>query len=303
MANLGVVTSQFTDPFLRGTLLKAFTVKLESSKPVWKAAYDFDEMTSQKAFEEIAETAGLGLAPRKEELAAIAVDVVKQGYTTRINQYAYAIQVQVSEEARRFKQYREAVDASGSVVESLVQTQEYVASDVFGNAFSSTIGLMPDGQPLCSTSHKLARGGTFSNSIGAVSISETGIESMMILCKKMPGSNGLPVGVNLKRVLVPVDRYFDAKRILKSQQQNNTANNAINALYDENIDIKASRYLPSTTNWWGVTDADNGVLWVWTQKPEYRDYGIDNTRAHVSDGYEMFGVNAVNPRKYIGSSF
>lgn len=303
MANLGVVTGQFTDNVLRGSLMEAFRVSLESTKPKWKEIGAFEEKTSKKAFEEIAEFAGLGLAPRKEELAQIAVDVVKQGYTKRINQLAYAIQMPVSEEAKRFKQYNEAIDGAKSIAESLQQTQEVIMHDVFGNAFSTTLGLGPDALCLCSTAHKLPRGGTFATAITAASISSTAIEAMMILARKMPGSNGLPVGVQMKTILVPEDRLYDARRILKSDGQWDTANRSINALAEDGLQIKASRYLPSTTNWFGLTDAKMGLLVIWTQKPEFREYGVDSTRAHIFDGYQMFGVDWVNPRRVIGSNF
>ena len=74
--SVGVVTSQFTDPVLRGSLMDTFRVANESREFEWKKC-GFEEMTSDKAFEEIAEFAGLGLAPRREELAQLAL---AQGY-------------------------------------------------------------------------------------------------------------------------------------------------------------------------------------------------------------------------------
>lgn len=297
----GVVTSQFTDPVLRGSLLDTFRVANESKQFEWKKC-GFEEMTSQKAFEEIAEFAGLGLAPRREEMAQGAVDLVKQGYVTRINQYAYSINMPVSREALKFKQYRDAIMGAESVAESMHNTVEILCADVFGNAFSSTVGLMADAQPLCSASHKLPRGGTFSTVITAASIEQASIEAMLVQAAKMPGGHGIPVGVKLKKLIVPWDQYFQAKRVLNSAQQYDTANNAINAVKDEGLGIETNRYLPSTTNWFGQTDAKLGVLVIWTEKPNMVEVGMDLNRATVYSGNMMLGIGLVNPRRFIGSN-
>lgn len=299
--SVGVVTSQYTDPVLRGSLMETFRVSNEQRDFEWKKC-GFEESTSEKAFEEIAEFAGLGLAPRREELAQGAVDIVKQGYTVRINQYAYSINMPVSREAQKFKQYRDAIMGTESVNESLHNTVEILAADVFGNAFSTTAGLLPDGKPICATGHKLPRGGTFDTAITAASIGQTSIESMYIMSAKMPGGHGIPVGVKLQSILVPWETYFETKRVLGSQLQYDTANNAINPLKEEGLKIVTNRYLPSTTNWFGITNAKLGLLVIWTEKPNLVEVGMDLNRATVYSGNMMLGIAPVNPRKLLGSA-
>jgi len=297
----GVVSGQFSDPVLRGSLLETFRVANDKQEKVWKKC-GFQEMTSQKAFEEIAEFAGLGLAPRREELAQGAVDLVKEGYTTRINQYSYSINLPVSKEAQKFKQYRDAIMGSESVSESLWNSVEILCADVYGNAFSTTTQLLPDGQPICSASHKLPRGGTFSTTLGAVSFSETGIEAALIQAAKMPGGSGIPVGVKGAKLIIPEDYKFEAKRILKSEGQNWTANNAVNALKDEDLGYQANRYLPSTSNWFMNTNAKMGLMLIWTEQPNITEVGMDLNRAIVWSGNMMLGISCVNPRSTLGSS-
>jgi hypothetical protein len=299
--SVGVVTSQFTDPVLRGSLMETFRVSNESREFEWKKC-GFEEMTSDKAFEEIAEFAGLGLAPRREELAQGAVDIVKQGYTVRINQFAYSINMPVSREAQKFKQYRDAIMGTESVNESLHNSVEILCADVFANAFSTTIGLLPDGKPICSLAHKLPRGGTFDTVITAASIGQTSIEAMMILAAKMPGGHGIPVGVKLKKLVIPEELKFEAKRVLQSQLQFDTVNNAVNALKDEGLAPVTNRYLASTSNWFGVTDAKLGLLVIWTEKPNLVEVGMDLNRATVYSGNMMLGIAAVNPRRLLGSN-
>lgn len=301
----GITTNQVTDAVLRGSVLKTFRATLQGGSPQWKKC-GFTRMTTNKPFEEIVEFAGLGLAPRHEELQQIPSDGVKQGYTVRINVYAYATQMAVSDLAKKTGDLNKAIQASKSVAESLMQTQEHIHADVFGNAFSSSIGIHPDGQPLCSTANVTPMGGTYSNSLGATSLTETGLESMYIMARKMPNGRGLPNFGQLKvnKLILQHDRYFEAKRLTQSAQQANTANNAINAIKGEDggLDPIAWQHLPSTSNWFGITNAENGLISLWLEDEDMRDYPVNQNRSTVFDGYMAFGVFYANKRQVIGSS-
>jgi hypothetical protein len=300
MAVAGFVTAN-ESASLKETLLFAFKTNSEGT-PEYKGM-GFNEVTSDDAYEEMVEYAGFGPAPVKEQLAQMAVDVVQQGYTKRITQVAYAVMMPVSEEAIRFNKYKEAIDGAGSIAESLRLRVEYLVADIFANAFDATNFAGPDGASLCSTTHKLIRGGNYSTRLATdASLSETALETVITQCRKMPGSHGYPVGIMPKRVIGPPDLEFEAKRILKSDKQNDTMNNAINAVKDEGIVWKGNRFMASTTNWFVGTSAKKGGYIIWTQKAEFRDYGVNAQRAQVYDGYEMLGVDVVDPRGFIGSN-
>ena len=296
-----IVKTANIDASLKETLLFAF--KTSSEGPPEYKGCGFQEITSADAYEEMTEYAGFGPAPLKAEGAQIASDTVMQGYTKRIIQRAYAIQMGVSKEALKFKKYDEAIDGAASIKESLRLRVEYLAADVFANAFDATNFAGPDGASLCSTSHKLIRGGTFSTRMATdASLSETAIETIITQCRKMPGSHGHPVGIMPKKIVGPYDLEMEAKRILKSSQQNDTMNNAINAIQDEGITFKGNRFMASTTNWFTLTSAKKGLYVIWTTKPEFEEYGVNAQRATVYDGYEMLGVDYVDPRCLIGSN-
>lgn len=296
----GVQTANI-DASLKPTLLFAFKTASEGT-PEYKGM-GFQEITSSDAYEEMVEYAGFGPAPRKGELAQMAVDVVQQGYKKRINQIAYAIMMPVSKEALKFAKYKEAIDGAASIAESLRLRVEYLCADIFANAFDGTNWAGPDGQPLCSTSHKLIRGGTFSTRMATdASLSETALETVVTQCRKMPGSHGHPVGIQPEKLLIPVELEWEAKRILRSAQQNDTMNNAINPLKDEGIAIKTNRFFASTTNWFVKTSAKKGLYVIWTTKPEFEETTVNAQRARVFDGYQMLGVDYVDPRAVIGSN-
>jgi hypothetical protein len=285
---------------LKETLLFAFKTASDGT-PEYKGM-GFNEVNSDDAYEEMVEYAGFGPAPEKEEAATMAVDVVSQGYTKRITQVAYAVMMPVSEEAIRFKKYKEAIDGAASIAESLRLRVEYLCADLFANAFDATNFAGPDSAALCSTAHKLIRGGTYSNKMATdASLSETALETVTTICRKMPGSHGYPVGVNPVRLIGPPDLEWEAKRILKSDKQNDTFNNAINTQKDA-MTWKGNRFMASTTNWFVGTSAKKGLYIIWTSKPDFREYDVNAQRAHVYDGYQMLGVDFVDPRSLIGSN-
>lgn len=282
--------------------METFRVSATKNENLWKKTLGFEEKTSDRAYEEFAEFAGLGLAGKREQLSQAGFDSVKEGYIKRLNQYGYGINMIVSKESLKFKKYEEAIMGSESVQESLANTTEILAADVYANAFSTTLGLLPDGYPICSASHKTPRGGTFSTTLGSTSFSETGIEAALIQAEKMPGGHGIPVGVKPVGVVVSPENRFNAKRILKSEQQNWTANNAMNALKDENLSIGVNRFLASTSNWFLRTDAKLGLLCIWTERPNIMEVGADLVRGVVYSGNMMLALDCVNPRVLIGSS-
>lgn len=283
---------------LKETLLFAFKTASEGT-PEYKGM-GFNEVNSDDAYEEMVEYAGFGPAPAKEEAATMAVDVVSQGYTKRITQTAYAVMMPVSEEAIRFRKYKEAIDGAASIAESLRLRVEYLVADLFANAFDSTNFAGPDSVSLCNTAHKLIRGGTYSNMPATnASLSETALETIITLTRKMPGSHGYPVGVKPERLIGPPDLEWEAMRILKSDKQNDTMNNATNTMKGV-MTWKGNRFMASTTNWFVGTSAKKGLYIIWTMKPEFREYDVNAQRAHVYDGYQMLGVDFVDPRSLIG---
>lgn len=310
MATYGVTTFQFDDATIRGTLKETFRTRYQEGTPIWQKC-GFKKETTDSPFEEMSDFSGLGLAPRKEQFEQIAIDVPKQNYTKRINVLQYAIMVPVSEEALRFlrkgkSNIKQFLKPSQMVADSIKVTNEILAADVFGNAFSSTLGLGPDGQPLVSASHKLGRGGTASNSLGAVSLSQTGLEAALIVDAKIPDDAGIPVGnpEGRKIIVINEDEKFNAKRILSSALQSDNNLNAENALKDVDLMPQANRFLSSTSNWFMVnTQVESCLICLVEQEADLREHGDDKRYAMYFSAYESIAFDWFNWRGCIGSSF
>jgi hypothetical protein len=268
---------------------------------VWEQC-GFKVSSTTDNFVDDQEYAGTGVMPVKAEGAIMAIDSVQEGYSKRYNVVTYALRMVVSEEAIADAKYEKAIEGAGNMARSAKWTQEYEAVQVFTQAFNTNI-VGGDGVSLCNTAHKLTKGGTYSNQLAtAMSLSETAVETMWVNLAKLPSSNGLIRGYNLKKLVVPKDLYFRAARIMKSEQQNDTANNAVNVLKGMGIEIVANQYFTSTTNWFGISDSPVGLRWIWRQKPQFRDYNTEATLTKTFDGYQRFAVGWTDPRGVYGSN-
>ncbi len=177
-----------------------------------------------------------------------------------------------------------------------------MAANIFIRAFNSSY-TGGDGKEMCSTAHLLPKGGTYSNMFTTgMSMSETAIEQMWVNLAKMPSSNGLIRGYNLKKLVIPKDLKFRTARILKSEQQNDTANNAVNVLKGMGIEVVDNQYLTSTTNFWGITDAEVGLKWVWRERPKFRQHNTEDNLTATFSGYQRFDCGWTDPRGVYGSN-
>lgn len=308
MGASGISTSQFDDAVLRGRVISTFRIRYNEKTPIYKQC-GFEHMTTDGPFEEMTGYTGIGLAQRREEFQQVAIDVPKQNYTKRINVVSYAIMIPVSDEALRFLRkgkmpLRTFLKPSQLVAESIAETKEILASDVFGNAFDTNFTGV-DGQPLVSASHKLGRGGTASNYIGNVSLSQEGIEAALIQGRKMPNEVGLPTGVgDEEKILVTnEDLGFDLERILESTLQSDTANNTKNVLKGKKIRPQQNRYLPSASNWFMVnTGIKDGLIELVETDADLRDFGDEKTHSMYFEAYMMLAFDWFEWRRIQGSN-
>lgn len=265
---------------------------------------NFKVSNSTDAYEDDQEFAHTGLMPPKAQGNMMALDSIQQGYSKRYTHVTYALRMVVSEEALADCKYEEAIQGTKSIGRSAKLTQEYEAASIFINAFSSN-NVGGDAVSLCNTAHPLPKGGTASNQLAtAMSLSETAVETMSVAMSKLPGSNGIvQSGYELKKLVIPFDLRFRAARILKSTQQNDTNNNAINAIKEElSVTYGCNRYFTSTTNWWGTSDLESGLRFIWRQKAKFRQHNTEDNLTATFSGYQRFSVGWTDWRDVYGSN-
>ena len=264
----------------------------------------FDVTTSSKNYEEMVQDYGFGLAPIKPEGQSFVYDSHGQGYTARFVHVAYGLGYIVTREELADNLYAEvSMNRSASLAFSMAQTRENVGANVLNRAFATYTG--GDGKALCVTDHPLAIGGTFSNVLSpAADFSEASLEDLSIQIMGVVNPRGLKISIVPKRLIVPVNLAFEVERVLKSQLQNDTTNNAINALRTKGIipEVAINHYLTDTDAFFVKTNAPKGLTWFDREAVEFKqdnDFDTDNAKAKA---YMRFIAGWGDPRTMFASA-
>lgn len=290
------------DASLKETLDQVVTDELSSEAEVWPML-GFKVTSTTDNWVDDQEYGGLGLMQATPEGGDIPLDTVVQGGSVRYQMVKWALGFVVSEEAIDDCKYEKAIDQAGNLARSARWTREYNAVSIFTNSFSTSYPGGFDNLSLCNSAHTTPKGPTYSNTFAtAMSLSETAVETMRAAMRKLPSQNGLIRGYRLKKLIVPVELEARADRILNSEKQNDTANNATNFLRKQKIEPVSNPFLTSTTNWWGVSDADNGLRWIWRKKFFTRSHNVNDSYAVRYNGIQRFQNGWSDPRGVYGSN-
>lgn len=265
----------------------------------------FDTESSDKAYEEEVLVPGFGLAPVKAEGASVQYDSTAQGYTSRYTHTAYGLGFIVTREAINDNQYeKRALGSTKDLAFSFRQTKENVAANVYNRAFNSSY-TGGDGKELLATDHPI-QGGTFSNELAvAADLSEASLEDICIQIMNAVNDRGLKISLMPRSLIVPTALVFDATRILKSQLQNDTANNAVNALKSMGMlpeGVKANHYLTDTNAWFVRTNAPRGMKLFERIAAEFAQDNDFDTSNLKYKGYERYSMGWTDPRGLYGSA-
>lgn len=245
----------------------------------------FNKETSDKSYEEDVALSGFGNHAKKTQGQGISYDSMRQGATTRYNHIVYALGFTVTREMMEDVQYELAFKKAKALGFSCRQTQEIVAANIFNRAFNSSY-LGGDGVELCSTAHVNIVGGTWSNELAtAADLSEASLEQALINVDGYLDDRGQQIAISGKKLVYPTELQFEAKRILKSTLQNDTANNAMNALGDENLELVKNNYLTDPDAWFVLTNSPDGLKCFMRREPEFEkdnDFDTENFKCKSS---------------------
>lgn len=253
----------------------------------WKKVFDID--SSEKSYEETVELTGFGLMPVKAEGDAIRYDSETQGYVTRFTNVTYGSGYIVTREAREDGQY-EAVSKrrTSALAFSAQTTKETVHANIFNRAFTSAYA-GGDTKELCATDHPTASGSQSNELATAADLSEASLEDLCIQIMNATNSKGLRIQITPKKLIVPPALMFDARRILESDKQNDTANNAKNVVGDVFSDgCMTWTFLTDTDAWFIKTDVPGGLTHYKRRAGEFaqdNDFDTENAKAKFTERY------------------
>ena len=157
---------------------------------------------------------------------------------------------------------------------------------------------------LISTAHPTLAGNQANKMTTDADLSEAALEDLVILIGLAQNSRGLRISLQPKSLIIPVQLQFEAARILKSVQQNDTANNAINALRSMGAfpdGIKINHYLTDTDAFFIRTNAPEGLKLFQRNEATFSRDGEFDTGNQKFKAYERYSVGASDFRALYGS--
>lgn len=225
----------------------------------------FETNSSSKAFEVDVQLEGFNRASSKPEGDDITFDSRRQGFTPKYIHTTFAKGYIVTEEALEDELYGQLNDGARALARVMNITKELEGAAVYNNGFDSSVLMVDgDGLPLFSTVHVNGpSGGTYSNRLATdADLSESALEDMLILIRTVTDARGLPAALKAMRLLVAPGNGFEAERILGSVLQNDTANNATNAIRNRGSIANGfmdNPFLTDADAWFITTDAPQGM--------------------------------------------
>lgn len=265
----------------------------------------FNVVDSTKAYEEDVETTAFDLAQVKPEGSAVVFTGHSQGFTKRYTHAAYALGFIVTKEERADNQYADkAFKRAGLLARSFRVSKEIVHWNHFNRATSGSF-VGGDGVALLSTAHPTLSGNQSNRLATDADLSEASLEDMLTMVRVAKNSKGHPIKLVAKKLVVSPYDAFNAERILESTLQNDTGNNAVNAVKSRGLlanGYMVGTYLTDPDAWFITTNADAGLT---SFKREGYSFTTDNdfdTENAKAKGYERYASGWTDWRGCYGTA-
>jgi hypothetical protein len=252
----------------------------------WETEYTnlFSTKSSGKQFEQAVGMSLLGLPSQKGQGEGINYDDTQQTYINQYNNIVYALGTVITLEAYRDNQYNiEALsDKPQSLAFSMRQGKEHIGANVLNNGFNSnfTMGSSSDGVELFSSAHLSGPYGANRSNIGtAADLSETALEDMLVQIAQAVDPRGLKIKLMADKLVIPPALLFEAERILASSLQNDTANNAVNAIRSQSAlpgGKTVNHYLTDADAWFITTNLNKQGKGLVHYDAWPTEFGMDN---------------------------
>ena len=264
----------------------------------------FDVRGSSRAYEELVEATGFGIAGVKDEGAAVNFVTEQQGTVTRSTHVAYAQGYIVTKEEKDDNLY-EVVSMRRAEANafSMYTTKETVAANVYNRAFNANFAF-GDGKQILASNHPSLSGDQSNILSTASDLTELALEDISIQVMNVKNSKGLRIALSAQSLHIAPANFFNAQRILKSELQSDTANNDLNVLKSTGAfpgGIHVNNYFSDADAWFVRTDAPADMILfnrVATEFSQDNEFNTDNAKAKA---YMRFSLTVGDFRSLFGS--
>ena len=280
-------------------LNKVWTKAGKDRTPEWTSLVD--QYTSRQNWEEELSMSGYGLPVQKQEGDAVTFDVMRQGFLQRYTHAVWALGFSITRELFEDDLYDVVGEKKAKKLQySMLQGKETNVANLYNRAFNSTY-TFADGKEILATDHVFVGGGTFANELStAADLSEASLEQAFIDIQKYADSRGLKEAIKPVKLIVPVDLWPEAEKLLETQYEVGTANNTVSVVYKK-IPMIVNHYLTDTDAWFIRTDADDGLKLFQRRPLQFdmdNDWDTENAKFKAS---ERYAVGITNVKALFGS--
>ena len=283
----------------------------EGVRDVFGRAYDehpaewnrmFQEDDSMKSFEIDVQLEGFSLATPKDEGGDLEFDSQRQGFTPIYPHITYGKGFNVSRENLEDELYGQFSTRAQALAFSMTQTKETVAANIFNNGFNSSFQMdSGDGQPLFSQTHPNgpSDSNTYSNVLATpADLTEASLEDLLIQIGQARDPRDLQIRLIGQLLIIPVPEQFNATRIMKSVLQNDTGNNAVNAMREMGMlpdGMLVNHYLTDLNAFFIRTNSPTGLRYFTRRAVEFGEdmsFSTENTRFKATERYSFGWTDA-----------
>ena len=250
--------------------------------------------TSDKHREELVGNSGFGLAAVKEQGGSIGYDSTTQLGTATATHIVYGLGYIITREAIEDNQYEKlSMQRAKALKKAMVETKNTVVANWFNRGFDTNYTVSYDSKPMFSASHPSANGDQSNLLATPADLSEASLEDLVIQANGAVDDRGNKVTLMVQSLHIPRQLEFEAARILKSIKQNDTANNAINALsvmgtFPDGFHV--NHFFTDADAFFIKTDADDGLTLFQRRELEFtkdNDFGTENALAKATERYSL----------------
>jgi len=235
--------------------------------------------TSQQAYEESGYVSGFGFLKQKPEGTPVNYDERIQGPTKRWVHDTWALGARISQEAIEdvlygiMKTITKDLGVSAAATRHLLATRMLMTGDV------TTYHTAGDGLALFSGGHLRLDGGTWSNLAVAATPTEASLAAAIQNFENITDHRGKRYDQKAKAIICGPVWEFRFEKLLGSEYEPETANNAVNAVKRRRkLDLIIDHEI--TDNRWfimGDKDSDIGFIWFDRIKPSISRHGDPDT--------------------------
>jgi hypothetical protein len=267
MTNL-IVRSSFQSD-MKPIIKKWFGETYKNHDPLYSKIYQV--MSSSDAFETDALVLGMGTLVVKPEGQALSYDTSKQQWTPRYSHTTYALGYKISKEMiSDGKAFKNAEKYTKMLKKAAMETRDIAAASVInlGHTSGNTMD-GGDGVILFSASHPTMSGNQSNVISSNADLNEAAIESLYVQIRKAKDDRGIRINLLPQKLLVSVDDYPTACRVLKSDKRSGTPDNDINfvsGMFPGGI--VDSPYFTDTDSFTIITNCEDGLKWYNRQDPQ-----------------------------------